>query len=103
MSGQGLSHPLNLPAVQATPTFSAMQYTLRNIPAAVDRALRRLARRQGRSLNAVAIDALSRAVGAVAERVSRRDLRDLAGTWEEDPESEAALIERDRIDPGLWR
>ncbi|MBI4545256.1 MAG: hypothetical protein HY703_08680 [Gemmatimonadetes bacterium] len=79
-----------------------MQYTLRNIPTAVDRALRALARREGKSLNEVAIRALARAVGLAEQPMRHRDLRDLAGTWHEDPEFDAALAEHDRIDASLW-
>lgn len=80
-----------------------MQYTLRNVPPGLDRALRRLARRQGRSLNEVTLAALSRAVGAEAEPVVHRQLGDLAGTWEHDPEFDAAIEAQDRVDPDLWR
>ena len=80
-----------------------MQYTLRNGPAAVDRALRRIARREGRSLNEVTIAALRRAVGAAGEPVIVRELRDLAGTWADDPEFDAALAAQDQSDPDLWR
>lgn len=79
-----------------------MQYTLRNIPQAVDRALRALARREGKSLNDVVIGALTRALGLSDQPVRHRDLRDLAGTWQEDPEFDAALAESDRIDAALW-
>ena len=79
-----------------------MQYTLRNIPAALDRALRELARREGKSLNEVAIRALARAVGLGDTAVRHRDLGDLAGTWQEDPEFDAALAEHDQIDESLW-
>ena len=79
-----------------------MQYTLRNIPRAVDRALRSLARREGKSLNDVAIRALARALGVSEQPVQHRDLRDLAGTWQDDPEFDAALADSDRIDESLW-
>jgi plasmid stability protein len=78
------------------------QYTLRNVPADVDRALRRTAREQGKSLNQVAIETLGRAVG-VAEPRKRRDLSDLVGTWLDDPETAAALEDQRRIDPESWR
>jgi hypothetical protein len=80
-----------------------MQYTLRNIPPALDRALRALARREGKSLNEVAIRALARAVGLGDSAVRQRDLSDLAGSWQEDPEFDAALAEQDEIDESLWR
>ena len=80
-----------------------MQYTLRNIPPALDRALRALARREGKSLNEIAIRALARAVGLGDAPVRQRDLGDLAGTWHEDPEFDAVLAEHDVIDESLWQ
>ena len=80
-----------------------MQYTLRNIPAALDRALRALARREGKSLNEVAIRALRRGVGVSEPRIPYRSLSDVAGTWREDPAFEQALADQDRIDEPLWR
>lgn len=90
--------------MQARSAYSAgmKQYTLRNVPADVDRALRRTAREQGKSLNQVAIETLGRAVG-VAEPRKRRDLSDLVGTWLDDPETAAALEDQRRIDPESWR
>ncbi|MGQ0813226.1 MAG: FitA-like ribbon-helix-helix domain-containing protein [Gemmatimonadota bacterium] len=79
-----------------------MQYTLRNIPAAIDRALRAVARREGKSLNEVAIRALARAVGVAEEPVRYRDLRDLAGTWQEDSEFDTVRSAHDRIDASIW-
>ena len=39
-----------------------MQYTIRNIPAEVDRALRKKAKAEGTSINQAALDALRRGV-----------------------------------------
>lgn len=80
-----------------------MQYTLRNVPAFVDRILRRLARDRGASLNEVAIEALARGAGATEERVARRSLRDLAGAWVEDPAFDDAIREQDVVDERLWQ
>ena len=80
-----------------------MQYTLRNIPENVDKALREKARREGRSLNEVAIEVLARALDVEAEPVRYRDLSDIAGSWVEDPEVDEALEEQRKIDPELWR
>ncbi len=80
-----------------------MQYTLRNIPKNVDRALRALARREGKSLNEVAVRVLARALGLDAETRPQRDLRDLANTWISDPEVDRALEDQRQIDPDLWR
>lgn len=80
-----------------------MQYTLRKIPKAVDAALRRRARSEGRSLNAVALDALTAGAGVADQRAARRDLSDIAGHWREDAEFAAAIEAQDQIDDGLWR
>jgi len=79
-----------------------MQYTLRNIPPALDRALRVLARQEGKSLNEVAIRVLMHAVGASDTAARHRDLRDLVGTWREDPEFDAAVSASHRVDESLW-
>jgi hypothetical protein len=80
-----------------------MQYTLRNIPAVLDRMLRRKAREQGASLNDVALEALARGAGVTGEAVRHRKLRDLAGRWEEDSKFDAALRDQDVVDGRLWR
>jgi hypothetical protein len=80
-----------------------MQYTLRNVPHRVDRALRRRAREQRRSLNEVALDALRAGLGLTPEVHRLRDLSDLVGAWSEDPAADQALEEQRRIDPELWR
>jgi hypothetical protein len=80
-----------------------MQYTLRNIPALLDRMLRRKAREQGTSLNEVAIQALARGAGITEQPVRHRNLRDLAGKWEHDAPFEAALRDQDSVDEQLWR
>jgi hypothetical protein len=80
-----------------------MQYTIRGIPERLDTILRERARAEGKSLNEIAIDALSDGLGVGRERSARRDLSDVAGTWRKDAELEAALAAQDRIDSRLWK
>ena len=80
-----------------------MQYTLRNVPKELDRALRQRARRESRSLNEVALEAIAQGLGIADTPVVRRKLGDLAGTWQDDPEFDAALAYQHRIDPDLWK
>jgi plasmid stability protein len=79
-----------------------MQYTIRDVPETVDRALRQRARADGKSLNKAALDALAEGAGVTGRR-KRRDLRDIAGTWKTDKAVESALAAQDRIDEDLWR
>ena len=80
-----------------------MQYTLRNVPRSLDRALREQARIQNKSLNEVLLEALQRALGLNGEPPPQRDLSDIVGSWQEDPEIDKALQEQRRIDPEAWR
>ncbi|MBC8089756.1 MAG: hypothetical protein H7Z40_21030 [Phycisphaerae bacterium] len=80
-----------------------MQYTLRNVPAFLDRVLRRRARQTGASLNDVVLEALTREAGLAAEPVQRRTLADLAGQWVDDPQFDEAMQQQDTIDPRLWK
>jgi hypothetical protein len=80
-----------------------MQYTLRNVPPAVDRLLRRRAKELGTSLNEVALDALSRGAGVTDDTLTYRSLRDLSGVWIEDARFDAAIREQNQIDDELWK
>lgn len=80
-----------------------MQYTLRNVPAKVDRALRKKAKAERRSLNAVAVEALAVASGVSNSPVERIDLNGIAGTWVEDPAFDQIMSEQDRVDPEMWK
>lgn len=80
-----------------------MQYTIRGIPDAVDHAIRERAKAEGKSLNEVVIEALRRALGLAAlAPVTARDLSDLAGSWESDPEVDRVLREQRTIDEDKW-
>jgi plasmid stability protein len=78
------------------------QYTIRGVPLSVDRALRTRARREGRSLNDIALEALRAWVGEGAGARRYEDLDDLVGTWEEDPAFDAAVRAQDQVDESLW-
>jgi hypothetical protein len=80
-----------------------MQYTIRNIPEALDEALRRVARERGKSLNEVAIEALARGAGITQHRRRQRDLSGMAGTWREDPAFDSAIAAQDTIDEEMWK
>jgi len=80
-----------------------MQYTLRNVPPLLDSELRRRARVEGKSLNAVALEALSRGTGLGETSLRQRTLEDVAGTWREDRDLDEAIADQHRIDESLWR
>lgn len=81
---------------------SHSQYTLRKVPPSVDRALRERARRLGRSLNQVAVEALAQGVGQGTSCASYADLDAFFGSWTADPKVDKALADQRKIDAGAW-
>ncbi|MCC6902634.1 MAG: hypothetical protein IT377_26920 [Polyangiaceae bacterium] len=79
-----------------------MQYTIRNIPPELDRALKARAKKMGRSVNQVALEALARSVG---QPVKRRSLRGMPGSWStrEAAQLDEFLAKHRRIDEELWK
>lgn len=79
------------------------QYTIRAVPAAVDRALRRQARAEGKSLNTVTIEALCRGLELDTQLVEHTDLDALIGTWQEDSGFDSAMADFERVDEEMWK
>jgi hypothetical protein len=82
-------------------TPKATQYTVRNVPASVDRALRRRAAEGKVSLNTVLLRALEAEAGVTHAR-ERRDLDGFFGSWIRDARVDRALAEVRRIESGDW-
>jgi hypothetical protein len=80
-----------------------MQYTLRGIPRSLDAAVRERARVEGRSLNDVAVEAMSEGLGLGSSGQVKRDLSDVAGSWKKESAVDAALAAQVRIDPDDWK
>ena len=96
--------PGNRRGPKAAARGGAVQYTVRDVPAHVDRALRRRASEEGKSLNQLLRDALAKEAGGdLASPVLHHDLDALAGTWDDDPDFDRALAEQDRVDEAMWR
>ena len=74
------------------------QYTVRSIPDAIDRAVPHRVRREGKSINAVVIEALARGLDLEAGPAGYRDLDHLIGTWEEDSAFDLAVADFERVD-----
>lgn len=80
-----------------------MQYTIRAVPAHIDRALRRRAKQEAKSLNAVAVEALARGLELNAKPEKHHDLDDLIGSWEEDKAFDRAIADFSRVDEEMWK
>jgi len=79
-----------------------MQYTLRNVPPELARMLKARARQLGKSVNSVALEALSRSMG---QPLRLRSLRGMPGGWskKEAADLDRFLAEHRRIDEELWK
>lgn len=76
------------------------QYTIRGVSPALDRAVRRRARDEGVSLNAILISAIE---SLAAESPPRRDLSDVAGGPFDLASFEQVREAHEQLEPGLWR
>lgn len=80
-----------------------MQYTLRNIPNQYDRLIRQRAKQEGKSLNAVAVEALGRGLGIAGEVVQHTDLDWFLGRGKLEQAVLDAIQEQDVIHPDDWK
>jgi hypothetical protein len=80
-----------------------MQYTLRKIPRDVDKTLRQKAKKEGRSLNEIALEALTRGVGIDRAAAKNHELDFAIGSWVVDPEFDESVNQQRQIDPELWK
>lgn len=80
-----------------------IQYTLRQVPSAVDKALRRKAKREGKSLNEAAVETLAEGLRMTGEPIRHHDLDFMRASWVEDPEFDAVVRSFDQINPKLWK
>jgi len=79
---------------------ASVHYTIRGIPAEVDRALRSRAAQRKQSLNRIVIDELTR---ALLGHSVKADFSDLVGKWEQDPGFDAVISSQRQIDADKWK
>ena len=80
-----------------------MQYTIRDIPDDVDKVIRAKARAEGKSISQTVVDALRLGLRLDAPLKKKRDLGDVFGKSEPDPEMDKALAECRQIDWEEWK
>jgi len=83
--------------------MNGRQYTVRDVPPAIDRALRQRAKQEGKSLNTVVLETLQEALGQAAGPKEHTDLDGLIGSWQEDPGFDRALQVFEQVDETLWK
>ncbi len=80
-----------------------MQYTVRSVPEAVDRAVRLRAKREEKSINAVVVEALAHGLQLDTGTTEYTDLDHLVGTWQEDSAFDRAVADFERVDADAWK
>ena len=83
--------------------MKATQYTIRNVPPAVDRALRRKALALKQSLNKLLLRALEAEAGVGETARTHHALDRYAGSWIDDSKVDRALAKQRKVDPRDWR
>jgi len=78
----------------------SIQYTIRGVPADVDRALRQKALHRRASLNEVVVEEL---VAATTGQRVRADFSDLVGRWTPDPGFDEIMAAQRQIDWEKWK
>jgi hypothetical protein len=83
-----------------------MSITLDNIPPSVEKALVARAAAEQKSVQSVALDALSRHLGVEPPTAEPKRKRDLSFLWADgplEPEVLQALEDQRQIDPEMWQ
>ena len=80
-----------------------MQYTVRDIPDDVNKALRDKARAKGKSINRSVVEALRHGLCLDTPMQKKRDLSDFIGKSKPDPDMDKALAEFNQIDWEDWK
>jgi hypothetical protein len=79
-----------------TAYMSNTQYTIRSVPAKVDQALRKRAKKTGKSLNEIAVEALAKGAG-ITPNATFDDLDWFIGSMETDSEFDKAMVWMDSL------
>ena len=85
--------------------MNKLQYTIRNIPPAVDKAIRNRAQREGKSFNTTVVEALMlQTLGSTDVEKAGQDVFDrLRGADTLDSGFDGAIKDQSRLDDSLWR
>jgi len=83
--------------------MQTIQYTIRNIPAAVDKVLRAQAKRRGKSFNQVLVETLQLGSGVGNTPTVYRDLDWFVGSGGIGSKEKAAFKDQRVVDDKLWR
>lgn len=84
--------------------MNKIQYTIRNIPPATDRVLRKRARQTGKSFNHTVVETINRQLFGNSMPAAEADNFDwLYGSMALDADFDEAIRDQSSIDEKLWR
>jgi hypothetical protein len=88
------------PRTKVGKSLPSKQYTIRGVSSSIDQLLREQAKKSNLSLNDVALMALKKGLGF--DENSHDDLDHLIGSWVDDAQFDAAILDQRKIDKDLW-
>ena len=80
-----------------------MDYVIRDIPEDLDKAPRDKATAEGKTVAVATMDVLRRGLLIGLPTIKHRDLSDLCGASQTDPDMDRALEEFERVDTEQWK
>jgi hypothetical protein len=80
------------------------QITLRGIDPEIERQIRRMAKKSGKSINRVVLDIINKSAGS-GEKKPAHSLKELAGGWSEKDEKDflESIKSSQQIDEEMWK
>ncbi|MGH7195218.1 MAG: hypothetical protein ACREGA_00350 [Candidatus Saccharimonadales bacterium] len=83
--------------------MTKLQYTIRNIPPAVDQSIRKRSRQTGQSFNQTVVDLLCLQLFGATKTSADDDFGWLFGAMQIDDSFDAAIENLSRVDEKLWQ
>jgi hypothetical protein len=82
---------------------STIQYTIRNIPPALDQALRKRSQQSGKSFNKTVVEYLNMQAFGAPEPPKQNDFDWLFGSGMLDENFDQAIADQSKPDPKIWQ
>lgn len=83
--------------------MSKIQYTIRNIPPAVDQVIHKRAKQSGKSFNQTVVDLLTLQTFGTEQPPKQQNFDFIFGKGKLDAAYDEAIADQSRIDEALWR
>jgi len=83
--------------------MNKIQYTIRNVPPAVDRVIKKRSKQSGKSFNQTVVELLSLQTFGTTKPPSEEDFSWLFGAMSLDEKFDEAIQDQSRIEEDIWK